>query len=181
IEQLRDTFTVGATARFQTTVAQVGAKQDRASIKLPESDQAFAQIWVPTLLNYQSTPELPQKVKFMVIGSGLSGSQAALEFAEGGFGAQTAVLEAENAPARAASGKNGYNFETICENFFGAYEGLVKERFDFLKDYHKTEGVPDSALRRHAERQASFHIEWGMRNGALLKANVEKYGIDADF
>lgn len=180
IEELRDTFTKGGAARFQTTVAQVGAKQT-GPIKLPESDQAFWHIWTPTLTNYMSTPELPKKAKYLVIGSGLAGSEAALQFGESGAGKDTVVLEAENAPAREASGRNGGNFEAIAESFYGDYEGLTKERYDFLKHYYAGANIPDEVLKKQAQRQADFHIEWGKRNGARLMGNIEKYGIDADF
>src|SRR5437868_14236861 len=100
-------------------------------------------------------------MKFLVIGSGLAGSQAALQLAEAGKGKETVVLETDNAPARQASGRNGGNFEAIAESFFGDYEGLTKERFDFLKEYHQNEHLSDQALWKQAERQAAFHVEWG--------------------
>jgi glycine/D-amino acid oxidase-like deaminating enzyme len=180
---LRPTFTKGGTQRFQTLVAEVGAKlADKREIAMPESDTSFWQMREIPLLNFNSTPKLPKKVDYVVIGSGLAGASAALGMLDAvKAGKDVAVLEMEDAPARQASGRNGGNFEAIAENFYGDYEGLTKERYDYLKQLYRGQRVPDEVLRREAQKEADFHIQWGKANGALLKSTIEKYGIDADF
>jgi len=82
-------------------------------------------------------------------------------------------------PATQASGRNGGNFELIPENFFGDYEGLAQERYEYLK--HVYPDLDDGVLRAQGDRQARAILGVAVKNKERLSAIIAKEAIDADF
>jgi glycine/D-amino acid oxidase-like deaminating enzyme len=168
-----------ARARFQDLLAVWGVPTHQP-ILLPENDQPFWFRAGQPLANYQSQPALPGTAGVVIIGAGLTGASAAYHLAEAAVtDAQRIVVLDQGDPAGEASGRNGGNFELLPENSVGAYEGMSKERLDFLCRLYKS--VPIEILRAESERQASLVLGIVLRNRDLLKNIILKEHIDCDF
>jgi glycine/D-amino acid oxidase-like deaminating enzyme len=149
-------------------------------IPLPVDDQPF---WFRSgnpLANYQSQPDLPSAADVVVIGAGLTGASTAYHLAADAAAhrLRVVILDAGD-PAGEASGRNGGNFELIPENSVGAYEGLAKERFDFLSRTYRS--LPREVLQAESERQASLVLGIALRNREILKSIILTEGIKCDF
>lgn len=175
---LRPRFNPGAAAAFQSWVASVGARM-RGPIAMPEEDTPYWQLLPNPLAAFRSTPELPSEVDLLIIGAGLTGASAAyhaIPFAR--VGQRVAVIDMGD-PASQASGRNGGNFELIPENFLGPYEGIVRERYKYLKEVYPK--LTEEELQLKAPRQARLIIEFGKRNSERFSRIVTGEPIDCDF
>src|SRR5688572_28206426 len=147
------------------------------TLPLPVDDMPF---WLRAgnpLANYQSAQRLPTHADVVVIGAGLTGAATAYHLSQEP-GQRVIVLD-QGDPAGEASGRNGGNFELIPENSVGAYEGLAKERFDFLRRRYR--GLAQEIVRAESQRQASVVLGVALRNRDLLKNIILREGIDCDF
>ncbi|HEX8682874.1 MAG TPA: FAD-dependent oxidoreductase [Ardenticatenaceae bacterium] len=175
---LRPRFSGGAAAAFQGWVAAVGGRM-RGPIALPEDDTPFWQLDPNPLAGFRSAERLPEQVDLLIIGAGLTGASAAYHALDlVGQGQRVAVVEMGE-PCSQASGRNGGNFELIPENFFGQYEGLVRERYKFLKAVYPR--LDEETLRVQADRQAALIIGFGTRNGARFDRIVTEEKLDCDY
>lgn len=175
---LRPRFDPGAAAAFQRWVAEVGARM-RGPIAMPEEETPYWQLLPSPLAAFRSTPELPTEVDLLIIGAGLTGASAAyhaLPLVQAGQ--RVAVVDLAD-PASQASGRNGGNFELIPENFLGPYEGLVRERYKFLRVTRP--GLQEAELREQAERQARMVVGFGLRNSERFRRIVTEERIDCDY
>ena len=147
------------------------------TLPLPDDDQPF---WLRAgnpLAGYRSAARLPATADVVVIGAGLTGAATAYHLSQ--QTQQRIVVLDQGDPAGEASGRNGGNFELIPENSVGAYEGLAKERFDFIRRTYR--GLPREVVHAESERQASLVLGIALRNRELLKDIVVREGIDCDF
>jgi len=175
---LRPRFDRGAAAAFQSWVASVGARM-RGPIAMPEEETPYWQLLPNPLAAFRSTPELPAEVDLLIIGAGLTGASAAYHaIGLAQSGQRVAVIDLGD-PASQASGRNGGNFELIPENFLGPYEGLVRERYKFLRAVYS--GLGEEILREQAERQAELVIGFGLRNSVRFSRIVTEERIDCDY
>ncbi len=164
-------------AQFQTWVGKVGGKM-RTEISLPADNQPYWLREKGALYDYQSAPNLPERVDVLIIGAGLTGVSAAYhmeEFVRQGL--SVAVIEAGNI-GEGSSGRNGGNFELMPENFKVKYEYLVRERFKYLREFFPR--LTDAELLRKAKRQARTMMQFGQRNALRFLDIVHKNNIDAD-
>lgn len=178
-EKYRSVFTRAASAAFQTLVAEVGGTMS-GPIKLP-TDKTPYWFRIPLALqNHRSAPTLPKIADVVIIGAGLTGASAAYHLAEAAKrGLTVVVLEHGPTPGFGASGRNGGNFELMPENFFGDYQGLQTERYQFMKANHPD--VDDAILRKEGDRQATLILQFAQRNLKRFKGIVEGEGIQCDF
>ena len=152
----------------------------RSGAALPVDDQPYWFRSGQPLANYQSSPRLPSAADVVIIGAGLTGASAAYHLGElTRAGRLRVVVLDQGDPAGEASGRNGGNFELIPENSIGAYEGLAKERLDFLMRRYR--GVPREILTAESERQASLVFGIALRNRDLLKNIILREQIECDF
>jgi glycine/D-amino acid oxidase-like deaminating enzyme len=175
---LRPRFDRGAAAAFQSWVASVGARM-RGPIAMPEEETPFWQLLPNPLAAFRSTPELPAEVDLLIIGAGLTGASAAYHASRLAQAGQRVAVVDLGDPASQASGRNGGNFELIPENFLGPYEGLVRERYKFLRVLNP--GLPEETCREQAERQARLVIGFGLRNSERFGRIVTEERIDCDY
>ena len=149
-------------------------------IPLPACDEPYWFRDGNPLANYQSSRVLPTTADVVIIGAGLTGASAAYHLADAvGNGKLRVVILDQGDPAGEASGRNGGNFELIPENCVGAYEGLAKERFDFLRRLYRD--VPSEILHAESERQASQVLGIVLRNRELMKEIILREQIECDF
>ncbi len=175
---LRPRFDRSAAAAFQSWVASVGARM-RGPIALPEDETPYWQLLPNPLAAFRSTPDLPAEVDLLIIGAGLTGASAAwhaIELARSGE--RVAVIDMGD-PASQASGRNGGNFELIPENFLGPYEGLVRERYKYLRAVYPE--LAEETLQEQAARQARLVIGFGTRNSERFSRLVTEERIDCDY
>jgi len=132
------------------------------------------------LHRYQSDQKLPTQADVVIIGAGLTGASAAWHLMQKKEKLKVVLLDAGD-HAQQASGRNGGNFELIPENFFGGYgtyDGLVEERFKFLKQaYPKTD---DTLLKRHAEKTAKVIVRFALKNAKAMLKTIKKASIECD-
>jgi len=166
---------------FQKFVGRVGAKLSHPPLVGDNGDS----YWLRDphfLSNFRSTPELPQHVSVLIIGSGLAGLGAAEKAGEiySNGGAQkgfTYAIVDKNGVAEGASSHSGGNKQPALERFIKWYQGLVSEREKFLKlAFPWMEG---ESLYSLAVAQAKEILQFGQANSALMNRIVEEYGIDA--
>src|SRR5690349_24830799 len=171
-------FSRAGRADFQDLLARVGVATVHP-IGLPLVDEPFWFRGGHPLANHQSRPELPERADVVVIGAGLTGASAAYHLAERGGEAVRVVVLDQGDPAGEASGRNGGNFQLIPENSVGAYEGLARERLEFLRRLWA--GLPLEVLQAESERQASLVLGIALRNRELLKGIILRERIECDF
>ncbi len=176
--EVGDAFTKGARARYQTFVAGIGAKTT-LPIDVPAERVPYWLTGVHPLAGFRSTPKLPTKADVVVVGMGLTGASAAYHAAIAAEqrGLKVVVVDMGD-PATQASGRNGGNFELVPENFFGAYEGLATERYEFLKNVYPA--VDDDVLRAEGAKQAEAIMKFASINRQRLVEIVKAEGIDCD-
>lgn len=173
-----DAFTRGARKGWQTFVAQIGAKTS-FSIAVPADETPFWLTGPNPLADFRSSPQVPQRADVVVVGMGLCGASAAYHAAiEAQQRGLTVVVLDAGDPANQASGRNGGNFELVPENFFGDYEGLAKERYDFLKNVYPD--VDDDVLRAEGRKQAEAIMTFASINRQRLLDIVQTEGIACD-
>src|SRR5687768_16078760 len=149
-------------------------------IPLPACDEPYWFRDGNPLANYQSSRVLPTTADVVIIGAGLTGASAAYHLGDAvGHGKLRVIVLDQGDPAGEASGRNGGNFELIPENCVGAYEGLAKERFDFLRRLYRD--VPNEILHAESERQASQVLGIVLRNRELMKEIILREQIECDF
>ncbi|MEX2284433.1 MAG: FAD-dependent oxidoreductase [Gemmatimonadota bacterium] len=147
---------------------------------LPKDSEPFWLRGDRPLAGYRSQKSLPATADVVIIGAGLTGGSAAYHLADATrAGKQRVVVLDQGDPASEASGRNGGNFELLPENSVGAYEGLAKERLDFLRRVYR--GLPIEILRAESERQASLVLGIALKNRELLKSTILREQIDCDF
>ena len=172
-------FTPAGRLAFQQLLARHGVPSCRP-IALPADDTPFWFRGGHPLANHQSAPELPDRADVVIIGAGLTGASAAYHLAAAARSGDARVVVLDQGdPAGEASGRNGGNFELIPENSVGAYEGLARERLEFLRRLWR--GLPLEVLRAESERQASLVLGIALRNRDLLKGIILRERIDCDF
>lgn len=167
-----------AATRPQERPARQHLMSTNLPIPMPANREPFWFRCERPLANYQSQPALPRSADVVVIGAGLTGASAAYHLAQANQGRRIVVLD-QGDPAGEASGRNGGNFQLIPENSVGAYEGLAKERLDFLRRLHRA--LPIEILRAESERQASVVLGIALRNRELVKSIILQAGIDCDY
>jgi glycine/D-amino acid oxidase-like deaminating enzyme len=166
-----------AKALFQQIVGEVGGKL-KGELVPPANTTPYWLREKNNLQNYQSTPQIPDRVDVLIIGAGLTGSSAAYHLSEyAKSGLNVAVIDAGNV-GEGASGRNGGNFELMPENFMGKYEYLAHERFEYLKQDYPS--VDDNSLWEQAHRQAKAFMQFGQRNAIRILDIVKKNNIEAD-
>ena len=173
----RAAFTRASAREFQALLAHVGART-RAPIAIPADDQPYWFRAGTPLAAYQSQTKLPQRADVVIIGAGLTGTAAAYHLASEAARLRVVVID-QGDPAGEASGRNGGNFQLLPENSVGAYEGLAKERFDFLRRRYRA--IPIEILHAESERQASLVLGIARRNRDLLKSIILHEHIECDF
>lgn len=117
---------------------------DRSPLPTKESTNSF---WhkepSEILLGHKTTPELPQEVDVVVIGSGIAGSFAAWELLEGGHGDVGSVLMVE--AREACWGATGRNGGHCAPNLWAGPTHISRwelANFEFLREFVKTHEVP---------------------------------------
>jgi glycine/D-amino acid oxidase-like deaminating enzyme len=170
-------FTRSGRGEFQDLLAEFGAATEHR-IQLPADDEPFWFRCDRPLVDYQSSQQLPESADVVVIGAGLTGASSAYHLAQSARQHRIVVLD-QGDPAGEASGRNGGNFQLIPENSVGVYEGLAKERLDFLTRLYRT--LPLEVLRAESERQASLVLGIALRNRDLVKSIILRDGIDCDY
>ena len=172
-------FSPGAETAFQQLLAAWGAPTARP-IALPPDDTPYWLRGRHPLAGHQSAPTLPERADVVVIGAGLTGASAAYHLRDAARRDDLRVVVLDQGdPAGEASGRNGGNFELIPENSVGAYEGLARERFGFLRRLWA--GLPLEVLQAESERQASLVLGIALRNRELLKGIILRERIECDF
>jgi glycine/D-amino acid oxidase-like deaminating enzyme len=147
---------------------------------LPKDSEPFWLRGDRPLAGFRSQNKLPASADVVIIGAGLTGGSAAYHLADvARAGKQRVVVLDQGDPASEASGRNGGNFELLPENSVGAYEGLAKERLDFLRRVYR--GLPIEIMRAESERQASLVLGIALKNRELLKSTILQEQIDCDF
>jgi glycine/D-amino acid oxidase-like deaminating enzyme len=175
--ELGGSFTKAAAARFQTTVAELGARL-RGPIALPEDDTPFWLLGAHPLGDFRSTAIPPRRADVVIIGAGLTGASTAYHLAAHvRRGLRVVVIDAGD-PATGASGRNGGNFELIPENFLGVYAGLPAERLKYLRRCYPR--VDEATLYAQAQRQAAAIMRFGARNTEALLRMAGHGGVGAD-
>ena len=147
---------------------------------IPASDEPY---WFRNgrrFANFQSNAELPPNADVVVIGAGLTGASSVYHLTRAmGTRRMRIVILDQGDPAGEASGRNGGTFELLPENSVGAYEGLARERLQFLRRVYP--GLPAEILRAESARQASLVLGIALRNRDLMRGIVLREGIDCDF
>ncbi len=143
--------------RFQGILGSVGVRTHRR-LEIPIERRPYWLMGPQPLANFQSAPKLPEEADVVIVGAGLTGGSTAYHFVElmKQHGLSVVVLDGGD-PGNAASGRNGGNFELLPENFFGKYEGIEKERFDYLEHLHPE--VDPAILKVQANREARALLE----------------------
>ena len=172
-------FTPKSRRLFEELLGRIGVASTQG-ISLAISDQPFWFRAGHPLANYQSAPSLPPSVDVLIIGAGLTGASAAYHLgpAVRDRSLHVAVIDRGD-PATEASGRNGGNFGLLPENSVGLYEGLARERLQFL--LHVYPSVPIEVLRAESERQASLVLGMALRNRDRLQQIIDEESIDCDF
>ena len=172
-------FTPRSRQLFEELLGRVGVASTQG-ISLPISDQPFWFRAGHPLANYQSAPTLPPSVDVLIIGAGLTGASAAYHLgpAVRDRSLQVAVIDRGD-PATEASGRNGGSFELLPQNSVGLYQGLARERLQYL--LHVYRSVPIEVLRAESERQASLVLGMALRNRDRLQQIIDDESIDCDF
>lgn len=174
-------FSKKAKALFQDLVAMCGADLEGPH----QTPLRRSSYWIKgpqPLANFQSSPELPKEADIVIVGAGLTGASTAYHLAAEAKrqGKRVVVLEQYD-PASGASGHNGGNFETLGEQFwgkYGTYDGVVAERFKFLKASYPDQ--PDEVLRGQAVRIAEVLTRFALRNAERMLKTIDEAGIDCD-
>jgi glycine/D-amino acid oxidase-like deaminating enzyme len=180
-EKYSASFSKSAKLVFQDMVATAGGKQS-GKIEMPLKRTPYWIKGVHSLANFQSTPELPKEADVVIIGAGLTGASAAYHIAKEAKrqGKSVVVLDAYD-PGTAASGRNGGNFETLGEQFwgkYGTYDGVVAERYKFLKQAYPDQ--PDDVLLGQAVRIAEVLTKFALKNARRMLKTIEEGKIDCD-
>jgi glycine/D-amino acid oxidase-like deaminating enzyme len=181
-----DDFSPVCQAKFQTLVAELGAKMMHAC-DIPANTTPFWLLESNELYNYQSKPDgISDDVDIVVIGSGLTGSSAAFHLrAAAQSGQRILLLEREAMPAAQASGRNGGNFQMMSESHVGTYDGLVGERLEWLRacrDLNDPQcaNMTDDMLLKRATGQAQLLMNFTMQNLDKFNLLIRNYNIDCD-
>ncbi len=174
---LRPRFNVEAAQNFQSMVARMGAHMI-GPIAMPQDNLPLWQMGNHPFADYQSSERLPGNADFVVIGAGLTGATMAYYLSEGRAQQSVLVLEASD-PACEASGRNGGNFQLIPENYFGDFEGLLKEQLDFLQLIYPKGS--EEVLSQRAKLQTAALMEMGKRNSQRFHQVVKSAGVECDF
>lgn len=171
-------FDKSASQSFQTLIATVGARME-GDIQVPQNNMPY---WLKDrgpLDGFRSSPHVPKKADYVVIGAGLTGSSAALNLAsEAEKGKEVVVLEMNDRPAAAASGRNGGNIEMIKENFLSDYRGFVEVQKDILKSRYPDLSAEE--LQHQAERQSTYLLKFFQANVEEIQKTVAEHKIQAD-
>ncbi len=171
-------FTDEAKDAYQDFLAKIGAKMLNP-IRMPQDQTPF---WLKDREKYPSLDALsplPKKADIVIIGAGLTGSSAAYYLSKepGNKNKTILVLEA-NYPASASSGRNGGNFQLLPESYVGNYEGLVQERYKWLKS--KKPDADEAVLMRTAKHQARILLQFTYNNFLRFTDLVRKEEIQCD-
>jgi|GEM_PF-821187 len=171
-------FAADAAPAFQTLVGELGAKMN-GKINPPEVRVPYWLKDAGPLDHFRSSAALPPKTKYLIIGSGLTGSSAARNLAaEAEAGHRVVVVDAGHRPASGASGRNGGNIEGIKESFFGEYRGFVEEQKDFIRV--RFPDLPPDVVQFQAERQAKYLMKFFQRNLDKIVRAAAEDGFNAD-
>lgn len=178
IEKLRPLFSAKASSRFQTMVAETFGRM-KGEIKVPEHNTSFWLLEEGKLEGFRSSPTLPKKADYVVIGAGLTGASLAKHLAPNAAkGEEVVVLEMGTRPASGASGKNGGNIEAMKENFLDDYRGFVKVQEDFIRARYPD--LPPEVVEFQAKRQAKILLEFSRDNVKIMKGIIMNDGVQAD-
>ena len=171
-------FTEAARAEFQDLLGTLGL-DSAFPIKLPATSEPPWFRYAHPLKHYRSQAQLPAEADIVIIGAGLTGASAAYNLCEAAKQGLRVVVLDRGFPACEASGRNAGNFELLPENSVGTYDGLARERLNFLSRCYPA--IPLEVLRVEAERQASLVFSFALRNRDRLKQIIEQENLDCDF
>ena len=171
-------FTAAARARFQTLLGQLGMESS-FPIQVPVNAEPLWYRYPHPLKQYRSRPQLPAEADVVIIGAGLTGASAAYHLREAATTGLRVMVFDRGCPAGEASGRNAGNFELLPENSIGTYDGLARERMNFLRRCYPA--IPREVLRLEAERQASLVLSFAVRNRDRLKQIIEQERVACDF
>jgi glycine/D-amino acid oxidase-like deaminating enzyme len=171
-------FTSAARAEFQTLLGAL-ALDSAFPIHVPIDAEPSWFRYVHPLKHYRSHPRLPAEADVVIIGAGLTGASAAYHLRESAAAGLRVIVLDRGFPAGEASGRNAGNFELLPENSVGTYDGLARERLNFLCRCYSA--IPREVLRVEAERQASLVLSFAVRNRDRLKQIIEQENLACDF
>ena len=171
-------FTRRARAAFQTLLGTLGL-DSTWPLELPVSSQPYWSHYEHPLKHYRSSPRLPAEADVVIIGAGLTGSSAAYHLRGAVAQGRRVIVLDRGQPAGEASGRNAGHFELLPENSVGTYDGLSRERLNFLRRCYPQ--IPREVLRLEAERQASLLLSFAIRNRDRLKQIISQESIACDF
>ena len=171
-------FTTVARAEFQTLLGALGLDSG-FPIQVPIDAEPSWFRYVHPLKHYRSHPKLPAEADVVIIGAGLTGASAAYHLGESAAAGLRVIMLDRGFPAGEASGRNAGNFELLPENSVGTYDGLARERLNFLCRCYSA--IPREVLRVEAERQASLVLSFAVRNRDRLKQIIEQEKLACDF
>ncbi len=170
-------FTPAARAEFQTVLGTLGI-DSAFPIQVPVNSEPFWSLYSHPLKHYRSRPQLPAEADVVIVGAGLTGASAAYHLRKEARNLRVIVLE-RGSPAGEASGRNAGHFELLPENSVGTYDGLARERLNFLCRCYPD--IPREVLRVEAERQASVVFSFAVRNRDRLKQIIADEQVACDF
>lgn len=191
--------TTAVVAAFQRLVAQVGGKV-RGAIVLPQDDVPYWTLHLETpaddqlkrkllrgqstkevaqqfpFAEFHSTPELSAEADIVIIGAGLTGTNVAYHLnREAPQGTRIVILDSDL--LKAASFRNGGNFEPVPENFLGDYEGLARERQKYIQLTRPH--LSENQALELAKEQSNWILKWCASNVKQLQAMFSENGIHA--
>ena len=170
-------FTPAARAEFQTLLGMFGI-DSAFPIQVPVNSEPYWFRYGHPLKHYRSRPRLPTEADVVIVGAGLTGASAAYHLRNAAKSLRVIVLD-RGSPAGEASGRNAGNFELLPENSVGTYDGLARERLNFL--CRRYPDIPREVLRVEAERQASVVFSFAARNRDRLKQIIADERVQCDF
>jgi glycine/D-amino acid oxidase-like deaminating enzyme len=164
--------------KFQTIVGRHGGKLLSTPV-MPTEGEPYWLREKHRLHDFQSSQELPSEVDVIIVGAGLTGLGAAYELIQNyrAMGLKVLVLEAGGV-AEGATGHNGGNVQPSPENFLGTYEGLLEERYKYLKK--RNPKFSEKTLRAKAQEQALLLLRIGQMNGKLFRQIAQNEKVEAD-
>ena len=171
-------FAAAARAEFQDLLGALGL-DSAFPIKLPATSEPPWFRYTHPLKHYRTHSQLPREADIVIIGAGLTGASAAYHLREAAQDGLRVVVLERGFPACEASGRNAGNFELLPENSVGTYDGLARERLNFLSRCYRA--IPREVLRIEAERQASLVFSFALRNRDRLKQIIEQEHLACDF
>jgi glycine/D-amino acid oxidase-like deaminating enzyme len=171
-------FATSARADFQTLLGTLGL-DSAFPIELPVDSEPSWFRYAHPLKQYRSHTRLPAEADVIIIGAGLTGASAAYHLRDAAKQGLHVIVLDRGCPAGEASGRNAGNFELLPENSVGTYDGLARERLNFLRRCYPA--IPREVLRIEGERQASLVFSFALRNRDRLKQIIEQEQLACDF